>query len=178
MGRPSKLTQQNEADIRRRLIAGEKPAALAKEFGVSRALISDRFSENVRNLKTVAGQIVATEQILSGLSVSEQLTVLTLAEELRSISTNLAGAAKNGSITAFRLSGIAARQVDKIDPENPMENQEELQAISALTKMTNDAASLGINLINLNKEKMIEPPDMTGKNNLGVTLILNRRANA
>ena len=152
MGRPSKLSEKQWEEIRKRLIAGEKASALAKEFKVSRANLSERFSESVRNVKNVAGQIVATEQALQVLSVPEQITALSLADELRAISTNLAGAAKNGSMTAFRLSGIAAKQVEKVDPEDPMESQETLQAISALTKMSNDAARLGMNLINANKD--------------------------
>ena len=83
--------------------------------------------------------------------IAAQIEAIELADELRAISRNLAGSARHGSYTSFRLSSIAAKQVDKIDPENPMESQETLQAISALTKMSNDASALGMQLLNANK---------------------------
>jgi hypothetical protein len=70
---------------------------------------------------------------------------------MRSISANLACAAENGSKTAKTLSSIASKQAEMVDPLNPMESQESLQAISALTKISNDAAQLGMGLININK---------------------------
>ena len=48
---------------------------------------------------------------------------------------------RHSSFTSFRLSAIAGKQVDKINVDDPMESQEVLQCISALTKMSNDAAS-------------------------------------
>ena len=69
---------------------------------------------------------------------------------------HLAGAAKFGAATAHRLSGLAHGQVDKIDDANPMESQEVLQGISALTKMANDSSTIGMNLLNANKDMMRE----------------------
>ena len=81
----------------------------------------------------------------------QQAQAISLAEKLRNISNSLAHAAENGAATAHRLSAIANLQVQKIDEEEPMNSQEQLQAISALTKIANDAASLGLGLVNANK---------------------------
>jgi hypothetical protein len=66
---------------------------------------------------------------------------------LAGISASLTEAALSGAMTARRLADIAAAKSAGIDPENPMEQQEDLQAISALTKMANEAASLGLSMM-------------------------------
>lgn len=156
MGRPSKLSEAKWADISRRLLAGEKAAALAAEFKVSRAVISQRFSKRLENVRNVANQLVDAEEALRSLPVIEQVQALTLADELRAISMHLAGAAKYGSATAHRLAGIAHANVQKIDDTMPMDEQsiESLRGIAALTRLANEAAATGINLLAANKDRL------------------------
>ena len=147
MGRPSKLTDSQWDDVGRRLSAGESAASLAREFGVSQAVLSVRFSkfpkETVRKL--------ATE--LSILPTRAQQAVVTLADELRSISGHLAAAARYGSSTAHRLSALAHGEVQKIDDANPLESVEALKGVLALTRLANDAASTGLNLLAAKRDK-------------------------
>lgn len=156
MGRPSKLTDQQWEKIRRRLLEGEKSAALAREFGVSKTAVSARFSGRTETVRAVAKQLVDAEVSLRGLPVAEQLSALTLADELRAISMHLAGAAKYGSATAHRLAGIAHGKVQEIDDAKPLtaESLESLRGIAALTKLSNDASQIGINLLAANKDMM------------------------
>ena len=159
MARPSKLTEKQWAEIERRALAGESVRALAREFGISPVTIRDHgVSAHVAEIKNVAQQIVNVENTLSSMSVSAQVSARSLALELREISTNLAGAARHGSKTAYRLSEIAALQVDKINSDDPMESQEHLQAISALTRMSNDSASQSVGLLSANTESMGPQP--------------------
>ena len=155
MGRPSKLTDKQWAEIGRRLLAGEKAASLAREFKVSRATLSERFSERIGKVKSVANQLVSAEVSLRSLPVSEQLQALTLADELRAISMHLAGAAKYGSATAHRLAGIAHGKVAEIDDAVPLDEKsvDALRGISVLTKLANDAAAVGLNLLAANKDQ-------------------------
>ena len=69
---------------------------------------------------------------------------------------HLAGAAKYGSATAHRLSGIANAQVDRIDDANPMNEAsiETLKGVSALTRLANDSSQIGLNLLNANKDRI------------------------
>lgn len=154
MGRPSKLTDVQWEKIEKRLLAGDSNADLSREFGVSKASISTRFSKRIETVKTVANQIVETETALSKLNVSEQIAARSLADELKSISIHLAGAARLGAITAHRLSGIAQAKAQEVDDAKPMDDQSRtaLQDISALTKMANGAAEIGLNLLRANKE--------------------------
>lgn len=159
MGRPSKLTEKQWAEIGKRLLAGETAGKLAKEFKVGRSTITDRFSGINGNIKDIANQIVAADAALKALPVSAQVSVITLVDELKAISSHLASAGKYGAMTAHRLSGIAHSQIDKIDDSNPMDSQEVLQGISALTKMSNEASTIGINLLNANKEMLRDVPE-------------------
>ena len=152
MGRPSKLTDKQWESISKRLLAGEKASALGREFKVSPATISERFSKKLEKVKAVANQIVETDQALKALSVSEQISAITLADELKAISENLASAAGYGALTARRLSGMAHTQTAKIDEVDPIKSATTLQGIAILTKMANSSSEIGISLLRANKE--------------------------
>lgn len=158
MGRPSKLTEKQWAEIQQRLLKGEKAADLAREFKVSKTRISERFSERTGTIRNVAEQLVSAEGALRALPVSEQVQALNLADELRAISMHLAGAAKFGAATAHRLNGIAHAKVQEIDDAAPLsaESLESLKGIAVLTKIANDSATIGLNLLAANKEAIKE----------------------
>lgn len=161
MARPSKLTEDEWATIKRRVISGEKPADLAREYKVSRATISTRVSKRVEEIKTVAEQVVQAERSLAALPISEQLLTVSLASRLRAISDNLASAAHHGAATAHRLNALANAEVSRVDDAAPMASLENLRNVGVLTKLANDSASIALNLIAANKEqvkKLDEPP--------------------
>lgn len=158
MGRPSKLSEKQWAEIQKRLMAGESQGALAKAFDISKAAIQKRFGGRIETAKNVANQIVAAEIALHKLPIGDQLVTLSLADELRAISMHLAGAAKFGAATSHRLSGIAHAKVQEIDDAAPLntESMEALKGVAVLTKMANDSASIGLNLLAANKEAIKE----------------------
>lgn len=154
MGRRSKLTEKQWHEMERRKLAGEKDGVLAKEFKISVSAIRFRFFDAHKNAKAVAHQLVSADMALRALPISAQITALNIADELRAVSMHLVGAAKYGSATAHRLAGIANAQVAKVDDADPMKSQEVLQGISALTKMSNEASSIGLNLLAANRDRM------------------------
>jgi len=156
VGRPSKLTDKQWEAIGKRLLAGEKASALAKEFKVSSATLSERFSEKLGNVKAVANQLVSADMALKALPLSEQIAALSLADELKAISMHLAGAAKFGSATAHRLAGIAHGKVQEIDDAKPLDDESlaALKGIAVLTRMANDSSTIGLNLLNANKDRI------------------------
>ena len=108
-------------------------------------------------MKSVAGQLVRAEEALRELPVSAQLSALTLADELRAISLHLAGAAKYGAATAHRLAGVAHGKVQEMDDAAPLgESMDTLRNVAVLTKMANDASTIGLNLLAANKD-MLKP---------------------
>jgi hypothetical protein len=154
MARPSKLTDRQWEAIGKRLLAGESTSGLAREYGVSKGAISQRFSKRTETIKATAGLLVRTDEAMGKLNVSEQLAARSLADTLRSISEHLGQAANYGAMTAHRLSGIANAQVEKIDDQDPLNGDsiETLKGISALTRLANDSAEIGIGLLKANKE--------------------------
>lgn len=165
MGRPSKLTDQQWEKIGSRLLNGEKPASLAREYGVSKTALSLRFSKRTETVKEVANQIVATDVALSKLNVSEQIAALSLAHDLKSISQHMASTAKYGAMTAHRLAGIANAQVALVDDADPLSDKSLgiLKGVAVLTKTSNEAAETPLNLLRANKEMIDninrEPPE-------------------
>lgn len=158
MARPSKLTDAQWEKIGKRLLDGESAAALSREFGVSKANISARFSERLRNVKDAANQIVTAERSLSMLNVSEQIAARSLADRLKAISGHLAGAAEFGAATAHRLAGIANAKVNEVDDTQPLSEQSRaaLTDIAALSKMANEASQIGMSLLKANQEAVDE----------------------
>lgn len=152
MGRPSKLTEAQWGEILTRLAKGEKAAALAREFGVSKTAISIRVSKRAETVKTVANQIVEADSALRELSLPEQALTLSLVDELKSISMHLAAAGKLSAASAHRLAGIAHDQVQQIDDAQPEKTLAAMQRFGALTKMANEASHIPMNLLAANKD--------------------------
>ncbi|MDE2403063.1 MAG: helix-turn-helix domain-containing protein [Burkholderiales bacterium] len=153
MGRPSNLPESKWDELGRRLIAGEKAADLAREYKVSRSAVSKRFSKQTETVKDVAQQIVGAEEALAKLPVSQQINAINLAQQLRSISHHLASAANYGAATAHRLTALANSEVQKIDDANPLGSVENLKGVAALSKLANESAAIGLNLLAANKDR-------------------------
>lgn len=155
MGRPSKLTEKQWQEIDARLLKGEPGRSLAREYDVSEAAIRKRFGAH-KQIKAVANQLVAAEMALEALPLGARVSARTLADDLKEISSHLAGAARYGAATAHRLSGIAHAQVALIDDADPLgvDSIETLKGISALTKLANDSSVIPINLLNANKDSV------------------------
>ena len=79
MGRKSALSDSQWTEIHKRLLAGEGVRALAKEYGVSPSRISERKTERVDVIKSVANQMVSAECSVKALSVPDQIMVFVYA---------------------------------------------------------------------------------------------------
>lgn len=156
MARPSKLSDKQWDELQRRVLAGEKPADLAREYGVSKTAISVRVSKRVEGVKAVANQIVDAEQALQRLPISEQLQAVSLAAKLRAISDNLASAAMHGAATAHRLTALANTEVAKVDDADPLsaKSLEAMKGVAALTRLANESSTIALNLVAANKERV------------------------
>jgi hypothetical protein len=159
MPRPSKLTPEQWADIDRRLVAGEVPSDLAREFKVHPSQICRRtVSQNVQSVRIVAQKIAESQDALAALPRTAQYQALNLAEKLRSISGSLASAAELGAKTAHRLTALSNSEVQKIDDEEPMSSMENLRGVAVMTKLANDSASIALNLLSANKDVVQRMP--------------------
>jgi hypothetical protein len=156
MGRKSALTDKQWEEIGKKLLAGEKAASLAREYGVSKGLISQRFSKRTDTIKSVANQIVATDHAISLLNISERLEAFNLADELKAISGHLIGAARYGAANAHRLMGMAHTKTAEIDGVDPLSEESvvALKGISALTRLANDSCEIPMGLLKANKDSI------------------------
>ena len=162
MGRPSKLSPSQWSEVERRLLAGETARKLGAEFGISEAGIRKKFGANQTvsaqstKVRIAAEKLAEANTALDLLPAAQRQVAISLADELRQISTHLAGAARFGSATAHRLAGVAHAKVQEMDDANPLstESMEALKNVAALTKMANEAGALGMNLLAANKDRV------------------------
>lgn len=155
MARKSQLTDTQWHEIEKRLLAGEPARALGREFDISEAAIRKRKGAQIKQIRHVANQMVTAECALKALPIGAQISAHSLMDELRAVSTHLAGAAKYGAINAHRLNGIANQQIEKIDDTDltpDSASMEAIKSVAILTEVANKAAQTGINLLNANKD--------------------------
>jgi len=156
MGRPSKLSPDQWAEIERRLAAGEGASDLAREFGISPASVSVRVSKVSKKVSETAFKLAEAQTALAELPVAQQYAAVSLAEKLRAISVSLANAAELGAKTAHRLHALANSEVEKVDDASPLQSIEALKGVSVLTKLANDSSQIAVNLLNANRETVKE----------------------
>jgi hypothetical protein len=150
MGRKSKLTLKQWGEVEKRLLAGEGARAIARDYTVTDAAIRLRFTSTHKTVKDVANQLLSADRALKSLPISSQLLALNLLDELKAVSAHLVSAARLGASTAHRLAGIANEEVGKVvDLEKSVGS---LRHVAILTKMSNDASVIGLNLLAANKE--------------------------
>ena len=155
MARPSKLSPDQWRELERRLSAGESASALAREFCINPSQITRRVTQDSQKAKDIAKRLAQVHTELATLPIPQQHIAMTLADELRSISTHMAGAAKFSAATAHRLAGIAHAKVQEVDDAAPLndESMAALKNVAVLSRMANDAAVIPSNLLAANKER-------------------------
>lgn len=172
MGRPSKLTPEQWAEIERRhLSGGESLRALAREFGVDEAAIRRRVSPQSPQVRAVAAKLADAQSALAELPVPQQYNAINLAAKLRSISDSLASAAELGARTAHRLHSLANSEVGKVDDAEPLKSMDALKSVSALTRLANDSSALAVNLLSAKVKRLGD--DMEESDPEGVAPVFN-----
>lgn len=147
MGRSSKLTPDQWADVDRRLAAGEGPSALAREFGVNPSAMTRRkIAQNPQAVRNAAEKLAEAQDLVAALPLNHQVTAVSLAEKLRGISRDLAGAAAYGADTARRLKERANAEAIK-QLAKPEVDVSGMQMVAGLTKLANESASIAQSLL-------------------------------
>lgn len=161
MGRPSKLTTEQWRDVEMRLAAGEGVVDLAREYGVSHAAISHRVSNGGRAVR-MAAQTVAeaadtrevADALIGALEPYQREMAMTLADQLRGISTDVAHAAADGARTGRRLHALARVQAERMQVGGDIE---ELRTVGALAKIGNEALSPALALLAAHRSEAPAP---------------------
>lgn len=176
MGRPSKLTDKQWDEIKRRhFVGGESVNSLAKEFGITEGAVRQKIklvSTNIHEpkkplepLSDIAKQKIEADNAqkrisekISLLSYSDQNIVSQIASNLQAVSEHLSSAAKSGAKIADRLMYIANQQLEQVDDANPEaeESTRALLRIETLRKIAKGSAEIGLELMRANREAVDE----------------------
>jgi len=157
MGRPSKLTPQQWEQIDERLLRGDTPANIAKDFrGATRQMIEQRGKKKIDGIKDVAKQIVSTERNLHRLPPHQQLQAQTLAQRWMRISDNLTEGADRLAGNFFRLSVMASTQLDKVDEIDPEESDRYLKSARRMTQMAAESAEPALRMMAVMKASVTD----------------------
>ena len=162
MGRKSKLTPEQWAEVQRRMLEGKASVrSIAKEFGITESSVRGKISAQTAQIKSVANQIVETERALLALPINAQITAHTYASKLRAISDDVLTGTAIAASNFRALNAFAAIEIEKVDRVDPMATIENLKNGAALTAMANEAGKVPMALIAANKEFKVAGDEMS-----------------
>ena len=147
MGRPSKLTESQLEEIKRRITTGEGVRALAAEFGVSPALVSKLCSPKAKRIKAVANQVFEADKALARLPVSERPLALRIVDDMKHTAANLARGARAASETFADLAEMAREQKGKVRQADGSIDFKVALGAEALSMAANRAARPALRLM-------------------------------
>lgn len=154
MGRPSKLTDAQKADIKRRLGSGETQRSLAKEFGVSLGTICKLFDGRSETIKTLAVAVARVESQVELLNIDEQVIVRDMANQHKALILDYTRGAALGLKTSNRLRELADLKTSNLSAETV--ETEGLRLVAALTDTANRASAMATTALTANKGNQVE----------------------
>lgn len=166
---PTKITPDQWAEIERRAATGESLNAIAADYGVSSTALRKRGIKvsTFSKVREVAGRLAAAQDEVAALPPRGQHLAVSLADELRAISSNLASAARYGSATAQRLAQAAHQQVEHAE----VLDEGTLRSVAMVTRTANEAGQLGVQLLKANEAEMREAAERERKASQQITRI-------
>lgn len=151
-GRPSKLDARSRSEIGRRLALGEKASALAKEFRVGKTTMTRLFSGRVQKLQELGQSLAQTELEIDRLPISEQVTVRSLADQLKDLGASLLDTAVTNGRTARIMATKAEKAASVLTETSTLDD---LRVPAAYIEVSNKATSLGMSLLSNHKEAAV-----------------------
>lgn len=151
------IDDEDWCKILERAVRGESIRSIADEYKISEGTLRARgIVAQKEGIQDVASRISDAQSDLRSMPALSRIVAVDLANELISISTHLASAAKYGSMTAHRLASIAHDQAQSIDSScaTTTETRVKLRTVAEFTSTANEAGKLGTSLLTANKEQM------------------------
>ena len=156
----SPLGELQWAEVDRRLMAGENSANIARDYDVNKTTIWRRFQKISKPIKEAAEQLLHAEKTLLSLPAPQQemaMQSVAIAERLNRISNHMTTAADYHAKNSAHLAGLARHRLDLLNSAESDETRSTLLKEAALlTQMSNQAAVVPMELINANKERVME----------------------
>lgn len=162
-GLPRALSYSQYLDACWKVLHNHTIQSVADELGCGVAtLYRMGIKEDTERIRAIAKEKSIADAKMAQLPVVLQVPARILSDELTTASLSLASAAKHGAFVADKLAQFAATEAEKIDFGSQDEDQvkanvQALRSIDALTGVANNAADIGLKLINAsNKDKLRE----------------------
>jgi hypothetical protein len=155
-GRPPKLTDNQLKDIERRINNGEKAIDLAKEYKVSKAFISGKFSKSKKQIESIATKVYETEKAMSELTVFEQNLIVHKVNELHLMETHLRQGSRHAASIYHRLMLGGKNKMDKFDINGGDIDEDILSDMMRLGMTANTFAKVPIDLKRSEKDVVKE----------------------
>ena len=156
MGRPSKLSDREWAEIGRRLANNESQSKLAKEFKVSRASIIARFSDRVSDIRDAGMALAGAELLVERLPVADRVSARAFADQVKGIQNDYAETTALGIKAAKIIQCKVLAQAQAL-PDIP--SPEDLKPIMAGSATTNSLSSMATSMLSSKSRVIDDDPD-------------------
>lgn len=159
MGRKASLTDKQQKEIlKRSLEDNEGSRAIAAAMKLPETTVRRYIMAQAATIKSAGNQIVTAERKILDLPIVAQVAARDYMATLRAISDNLATAAAIGTSNAAKLAKVAEREIEKATISDEIDI-EGLKIANGLTRSANDAAQIGMQLLQANKDRKIDQGD-------------------
>jgi len=152
MARPSNLTEKQRQEILRLSLAGDSPYAISQMTGIPESTVRRNVSAVSSTIKAATNQIVSGEEKILALPISAQIVATEYAASLRAMRAELGKSAMIGATNATRLHRLATRAIDHAVKNPDKIDAESLKLAAGITRAGNDAASIALDMIRINKD--------------------------
>ena len=156
MGRRSKLSEKQWAEVIRRHVDGESIRSLAKEFGVGESTIREKISAESAQIKKVSNQIVETNRAVKALPISAQIVAHSRAQRLLAMESLADDVAMAGLGHAKRVSSAISARMEAMQDEELMDG-ENLKQLMAAGMVINTHSKLGMDALAIASKVKEEP---------------------
>lgn len=169
MGRPSKLSPKQWAELFRKEELGIPQKDLAREYKISTAAVSKAVVGFRKSVTPAVDAVIEAELRMASLTPGERLAAENIIDVRRTIMNGMAEAAVYGAKTAAHLQKIAHRRISTVQGLGPKGEltADEVRAAGegrSLLQVANEAAMVPLRLIEADLKRE-EPPigDFAGK---------------
>lgn len=173
MGRPSKLTPAQWAEVERRLLAGEPLRKVAADYGVTESTVRGKLGA-IRALSAQSAQVQETAQkvaeanrALEALPASQRPVALDLAALMTRTLASVAEATAMQADTGRRVAAIANQAAQELEPGDV----DGLKLVAAASRTANEAMAPAIQLLTAREKLQTDKPDGDAVPTSGVLMV-------
>lgn len=150
----SKLTHRQWANIERAVLRdGESMNAVAKRYKISESAVRQKLAKaRTEQVEEVAIKLATAERDIKALPPMDQMRVRSLADRLADLSYTMGEVAELGMRNALKLTQMKAQRIALLEAGD----SEGLREVVMLGEAVNKASKLGVDLMTVGKQSLVE----------------------